>query len=303
MNNSSVGNRGAHRTGAIAVVLAATLVALLAVFVLAKPSGAQVEVVGPVTLTVEVNPVEVDFGTVVVDDRVVGHIATRTITVTNNGPTPITIGGVELKTAAGEIAQDFSADLGPDGSLDIAAGGTATFEVSFDPSVEGTKDAVLTFTEGTVDGAIAEVIKLVNDAGTEVQGIDLSGTGDGQLPAGATPDCTKIGSPDGERLRGTPGNDVICALGGNDRVIALGGNDTVRGGPGKDRIFGKSGKDRLLGQAGNDRMVDKAGKDRLFGQGGRDTLITKDGKRGDLLVGGPKHDRVVKDKGDRARSI
>jgi hypothetical protein len=101
MNNPSVANRGARHTGAIAAVaLAATLAALVAVLVLAKPSGAQdvPEVTLPeVTLTVD--PFEIGFGAVVVDNSVEGSIATRTITITNIGNDPVTIplAAVELR--------------------------------------------------------------------------------------------------------------------------------------------------------------------------------------------------------------
>ena len=321
MNYPSVGNRGARYVGAIAVAMAATLVALVAVFVLAKPSGAQtVPTDPPVTLTVGVNPVEVDFGTVFVDDRVEGHIVTRQITLTNDGPDPITIDKVAFISAtAGEVI-DFSTNLGEDG-LTIESGGANTLEVSFDPSVAGTRDAVLMFTEGKVDGTIADVIRVVDENGNEVKGIDLTGTGNPALPAGATSNCTKIGTNGADNMRGTAGKDVICALGGNDKVSALGGNDKVLGGGGVDmlnagagvdvvkggssgdRMTGSRGNDRLLGGNGNDVIKDKAGTDKLYGQAGRDSLVAKDGKRGDLLVGGPKKDKVVKDAKDTARSV
>lgn len=299
-------------------MLGAMLVALVAVLVLAKPSGAQV-VNNPVELTVGVNPAEVDFGTVFVDDRVEGHIVTRQITLTNDGPVPITIDNVTLTGAAGEII-DFSTNIGPDG-LTIVGGGANTFEVSFDPSVAGTRNALLTFTEGAVDGVVADVIRVVDQAGNTVQGVNLTGTGNSTLPTGATSECTKIGTDGADNIRGTAGRDVICALGGNDKVSALGGNDKVLGGGGVDVLnggtgadvvnggssrnlmTGSKGNDRLLGSSGNDRMTDRAGNDKLYGQGGKDTLNTRDRIRGDLLVGGPSRDKAVKDRGDRARSI
>jgi len=316
MQDFTAGIHGARHMHAI-LVLAATLVALAAALALAKPSEAQV--VPPVTLTVGVNPAEVDFGTVFVDDRVEGHIVTRQITLSNDGPVPITIDNVTLTGAAGEII-DFSTNIGPDG-LTIASGGTNTFQVSFDPSVAGTREALLTFTEGTVDGVVADVIRVVDQGGNTVQGVNLTGTGDSALPAGATSQCTKIGTNGADNIRGTAGRDVICALGGNDKVSALGGNDRVLGGGGvdtlnggvgadvvnggtsRDRITSSKGNDRLFGGSGNDNIVDKAGKDKLYGNSGKDTLNTRDRRRGDLLVGGPRKDRVFKDSRDTARSI
>lgn len=306
MNTPSIGNCGARRTGGIAVVLAATLAALVAVLVLAKPSGAQD--VPQVTLTVE--PAEVGFGAVVVDNSIEGSVATRTITVTNTGSKLIEINGFTLKTATGLplLDSDFTADFGRDGTLTLAGnGGTGTFEVTFDPSTEGVQEALLTL-EGLVDGIVVDTIGLVNEAGDTVTDIDLSGTGSVTDPFAqpGTRGCTIVGTNNNrEVLTGTPGRDVICGRGGRDLVSALAGNDKVRGGKGNDVVRSSKGRDTLLGGVGGDRLTDKAGRrgDRLFGQGGRDTLITKDGKRGDLLVGGPRRDRAFKDPGDRSRSI
>ncbi len=308
MNNPSVSDRGARRTGAIAVVLAATLAALVAVLVLAKPSGAQ----NAPQVTLTVDPAEVGFGAVVVDNSIEGSIATRTITITNTGTDPITIplAAVEFRSATGELLSDsdFSTSIGPEGLTIAGNGGTNTFEVSFDPDTAGTSEAVLTFTEGLVDGTVVDGIELVNEAGDTVTGIDVTGTGTQTDPfeQPGTQGCTIVGTNnEREVLTGTPGRDVICGRGGTDLVSALRGNDRVRGGNGNDVVRSSKGRDTLLGGAGGDRLTDKAGRrgDRLFGQGGRDTLITKDGKRGDLLVGGPRRDRAFKDRGDRARSI
>lgn len=301
MQDYTVGMRGARRTGAIAVVLAATLVALAAVIMLAKPSGALV--LDPVTLTVE--ETEIGFGALQVD----GSVATRTITVTNTGSTPIVIDGVTLRTATGELLldSDFTADLGPDGTLTVGNnGGTGTFTVSFDPSTAGVQEALLSL-EGLVDGTIVDTIRLVDEAGNTATAIDLSGTGSQTNPflqPGAQ-GCDIVGTSNGEVLTGTGARDVICALGGPDRVSPRGGNDVVRGGKGNDIIRSSNGRDSLNGGAGGDRITDKAGRrgDRLSGKGGEDTLIAKDGRSGDLLVGGAGQDRAFKDKGDTVRSI
>jgi hypothetical protein len=58
--------------------------------------------------------------------------------------------------------------------------------------------------------------------------------------------CTIIGGPHADVLRGTRGSDVICGRGGNDVLIGLGGDDILLGGPGKDRLVGGAGKDQLV---------------------------------------------------------
>ncbi len=101
MNTFSLARDEARFTAISAAILMATLAALLAVFALAKPTGAQT---APTELTVA--PTEVNFNTAPVDDRYMGSVVTRQITVTNNSSTPITIGGVRLELATGELLLD-----------------------------------------------------------------------------------------------------------------------------------------------------------------------------------------------------
>jgi hypothetical protein len=84
MNTTSLTRDGMRVIGTSAVVLAATLAALLAVFVLAKPSEA-----ADVQLTVE--PSEVGFGEAQVDTT-----DNRTITIRNTGGTAVTIGAIKV---------------------------------------------------------------------------------------------------------------------------------------------------------------------------------------------------------------
>lgn len=306
MQDSAVGIIAARRTHAVTVVLAATLVGLAAVLVLAEPSGAQT--VPPVTLNVD--ETEVGFGAVL-EDGVGGSVATRTITVTNTGSTPITIGGATFRTAAGEVL-NFSTNIDPVNALTVGSEGAATFTVTFDPTVDGAREATLTLLEGLVDSTTGQVIGLtgqtvglVGEAGNTVQGIDLSGTGSQNDPFAqpGAQGCTIVGTNNGEVLTGTRARDVICALGGADRVSPRGGNDSVKGGGGNDVVRTSGGSDVLRGGSGRDGMTDRAGKDKLYGQGGTDTLNTRDRMQGDLLVGGPARDKAVKDRRDTARSI
>ena len=281
MNNPAVGNRGVRHMGAVAVALGATLVALLAVFVLAKPSAAADPIL-------TINPSSVDFGSVNVE----ADTETRTITVENNGLIDLVLGDVQILGV--DSGDPFTTNIDLAG-LTVKAGETAEFTVSFDPLHTGLQTAELTFNSvtNTAGGIVSDV---------EAPTVSLTGQGVSTNPAGSG--CTITGGPNSETLRGTSGPDVICAQGGRDKVYGLGGNDKIRGGAGADRVLkGGRGADRLLGQAGNDRIIDRAGKDKLYGHGGRDTLNTKDGNRGDLLVGGPRRDTAFKDRGDRARGI
>jgi Ca2+-binding RTX toxin-like protein len=273
MDNTILARNDALVSGA---ALLAVVVAVLLLFA-AKPSGAQA---APTTLTVD--QTEIGFGALAIN----GGLATRTITVTNTGGTPIVIGGAVLTGEAGEVL-DFTTSIDPASGLTVAAGGTNTFTVTFDPSAAGTRDAVLSLAERLVDGTIGGTVTLVGEAGQRVTGVDLSGSGSQNDPFVQTgaQGCDIVGTPRGETLTGTDGGETICGLGGNDKINGRGGNDVLKGG------------------SGSDRVTDKKGRDRLLGQGGRDTLNAKDGNRGDLLNGGGGKDRAVKDKRDRAKSI
>lgn len=241
------------------VLLAATLMALTALVAFAHARSSEAQD----AQTVTINPSTIGFGAT----EVTASPQTRTVTITNNGTSELVVGGVNF---SGVAPGTFTTSIGP-GGLSVGAGQSATFDIAFDPATEGVKNAT---------GS------LVDTLGTTIPGtpqVSATGTGVNQLPG--SPECTIVGTNNGEVLTGTPQADVICANGGADRVNALGGNDVLKGG------------------MGNDRMTDKAGKDKLLGQGGRDTLNTKDRKRGDILKGGGGKDRAFKDKNDRARSI
>jgi Ca2+-binding RTX toxin-like protein len=260
MNTTTLTRDGARVIGISAVVLAGMLAALLAVFVLAKPSGAQDPIL-------TVNPSSVDFGNVTV-----GAIPEeQTITVTNTGGTDLVLGGVKL---LGVDTGGFNTNIGPDG-LTVGAGQTANFTVSFDPVETGLQTAQLTF--NSVTDTLGN-----NVSGVEAPTVNLTGQGVSANPRGTG--CTITGSDNSETLRGTRGNDVICAMGGSDRVKPLAGKDVTRAGSGNDRVIDRSGlRDKLLGQSGND------------------TLNAKDRNR-DLLNGASGRDKCAKNRGDKVRS-
>jgi Ca2+-binding RTX toxin-like protein len=145
----------------------------------------------------------------------------------------------------------------------------------------------------------------------------------GHLPGGsvvAIKDCTIVGTPGRDTIRGTNGNDVICGLGGNDKINGRGGRDVIDGGSGSDRLSGAGGADVLAGLAGRDRAKGGPGADRLgggaaadraSGGGGKDRLKTGSGADRlagnggkDRLSGGPGRDRLAGSAGpDRLRSV
>jgi Ca2+-binding RTX toxin-like protein len=262
MNESILRGISPRVMGTLALVLAATLASLLTISILAKPSHAADPIL-------TVNETDIGFGAVEVGTT---GDPVRTITIRNTTGTEVVLGGINL---LGTNAGDFAlVNPLPVGGVTLDRDGTYSFDVSFTPTANGTRLAELGFD--------------VVGGGATVPTVNLTGTGVNEPPSsqpGVESDCTIIGTNNGERITGTPANDVICSLGGSDRVNGLGGNDRLRGG------------------TGNDRLTDKAGKDKLFGESGKDRMSTRDGKRGDLLVGGSGRDRAAKDKRDKARSI
>jgi Ca2+-binding RTX toxin-like protein len=126
--------------------------------------------------------------------------------------------------------------------------------------------------------------------------------------------CTIVGTPGkADRIKGTPGNDVICGFDGNDTLDGGGGNDILDGGSGNDRLIGGAGVDGLLGLGGEDRLNGGAGNDRLGGGAGADLVSgfagndrlgggsskdKLDGSTGnDLIDGGSSADRIAGGKG------
>jgi len=110
-----------------------------------------------------------------------------------------------------------------------------------------------------------------------------SGSG-GSHTAEAGTECfglkaTVIGTPGNDRLRGTPGDNVVTGLGGNDRIIGGGGHDIICGGSGEDFITTGKGPDKIYGGTGEDRIISRKGPDIVYG-----------GPSDDRLNGGPAVD-------------
>ena len=101
----------------------------------------------------------------------------------------------------------------------------------------------------------------------------------------------------GDRIRGTEGDDArtggagddtLQGFSGDDILECGAGNDVAEGGSGDDSIYGEEGNDIVYGDAGNDYLLGEEGNDYLNGGEGDDTLYGGDGR--DALNGGVGND-------------
>ncbi len=131
---------------------------------------------------------------------------------------------------------------------------------------------------------------------------------------GLAPAGYNVINSDDPVIKGTDGNDFICAGGsdniirakaGDDIVHGLGGNDTIRGGAGDDILNGGSGDDLVRGGSdadnidggtGNDTLRGGRGNDNIVGGGGADTMRGRGGD--DILDGSGGKDDIRGDRGD-----
>ena len=120
--------------------------------------------------------------------------------------------------------------------------------------------------------------------GTTMVSVTLTGVAASALTAfnlgGYPPDGS---NPEGRRLTGTEGDDVLAGGVGNDTLVGRGGNDALTGG---------GGRDTLDGGVGNDRLAGEAGRDTVAGGDGDDTII-EGALDGDTLSGGAGNDTIT----------
>jgi hypothetical protein len=111
-----------------------------------------------------------------------------------------------------------------------------------------------------------------------------------------------IGSGDGDRAYGGPGNDSMSGSGvmfggdGNDRL------DAIQSSTDRTRLYGGDGDDFLTGSNAANRIVGGSGQDRISGRRGNDLIDARDGLRdhvrcgtGTDVVSADKRDDVFRD--------
>jgi uncharacterized delta-60 repeat protein len=175
-----------------------------------------------------------------------------------------------------------SSDLGTDFEREVFAVARLRADGGLDSSFSGDGKVTTSFPRSEEDGA-SDVAIQSNGRIVAVGGTSPGEDGDFALarylatsspspPPGPTR-CTIDGTSGADVIRGTPGDDVICAGRGNDVVRGEGGDDTILGGPGNDVLRGGSGADRLHGEADNDTLNTSDGRranDRGDGGAGSD---------------------------------
>jgi autotransporter-associated beta strand protein len=119
-----------------------------------------------------------DFG----DALVIGGTLTRTYTITNSGNATLGIGNVTTSAVTG-AASNFIVTAQPTAS--IAAGGTTTFQVQFNPSTSGVLTADVQFTNN-VSGAKNPYSFRIQGTGTFVE-VAVSGNGNNIASGSLTP--------------------------------------------------------------------------------------------------------------------
>jgi len=129
-----------------------------------------------------------DFGST---DVTVGTV-TRTFTIQNLGSGSLALGGSPRVALSGTGAADFTVTAQPPSS--VAAGGSATFQVRFDPSVAGVRSATVSIANSDADENPYDFA--IQGTGTTAPEINLVGNGvdiaDGDTTASAA-DHTDFG--------------------------------------------------------------------------------------------------------------
>jgi photosystem II stability/assembly factor-like uncharacterized protein len=86
-----------------------------------------------------------DFGT----SALTGGTVVRTFTIENTGDATLDLNGSPVVALSGDHAADFTITLQP--ASTVAAGGSTTFQVTFDPSAVGVRTAAVSFTNNDAD--------------------------------------------------------------------------------------------------------------------------------------------------------
>ena len=237
----------------------------------------------------------------VVGNMAPGDMETRSVFITNDAISirPVGVRGVktsetgDLSTVLDLIISESGTDIyggtsttGPktlSEFFDDSSGVNGVLLSNFDPSDSKTYSFKATFKEAAgnefQDTSVVFdlIIGLLVEKPEECSDIDFDGE-------------PIYGTSRGDRLIGTPGNDLIFGFGGSDSIKGRGGDDCIVGGDGSDSLKGEGGDDVLLGGAGSDSLKGGDGADTLIG--GEDSDSLKGGKGDDNLDGGPGSDSL-----------
>ena len=230
----------------------------------------------------------VDFGggtvrriSYLADNQAPTAMATASVT-SGFAPLEVDFDGTGSTDPDEDDSLDYGWDLDGDGQFDDSADAQPSFTYA-----AGTYEVRLRVTDTHDESDTAEPITITADDTPPI------------VPGSCDLESSNIlvGTPVGEKLRGTADDDAVVGRGGNDVAVGLGGNDCLLGQAGGDLLRGNAGTDRLLGGAGADRLRGGGGEDLLKGGRGNDLL---DGGAGrDVLRCGPGRDRAVVQGRDR----
>lgn len=238
------------------------------------------------------------------EDSVTGNLSSvLEVTISSNADLYGGASGTGTKT----LADFFTESAGPEGvPLFILAPGESrnvTFTVVF-PASAGNE-----FQNGSVqfDLIVGIAIRTPSEcSGLTIGGLPIVGTDRGDRLIGTPQNDLIVGLESGDRVEGNGGDD--CIIGnegsdglwggeGNDIILGEDGQDSLRGGNGNDHLVGGNGSDALRGEGGDDELHGNNGSDSLRGDGGVDALFGEDGSDalrggadGDTLIGGAQSD-------------
>jgi Ca2+-binding RTX toxin-like protein len=289
-----------------------SLIAWIAVIGLITVAAFRPDVLSPPETAFAVGDLVIDWGVTAGDpiftvpDFAPGETETRTVNVTNNASSDRPVGVRGVRTDGNGISNELDIVMAADGT-DVYGGssstGPTTLEDFFNDSAGPSGIPLLTLSPGE-DVDLAFTVAFSETAGNDVQGESVTFDIVIGIAIELPDDCEAIefdgdpifGTSRGERLRGTPGNDLVIGFEGGDRLIGLGGDDCLIGNEGGDRLDGGDGNDILFGNQQGDSLNGGDGEDKLFGGDQGDGLNGGDGD--DFLDGGAQSDGLRGGSGD-----
>jgi len=164
-----------------------------------------------------------DFGSAAVS----GGTVTRVFTVANTGLATLNLTGVPPVSLLGPDAGDFTVAVQP--SASVAASGSTTFQVTFDPSVAGVRNAIVTIANDDSDEN--PYTFAIQGTGTEPE-IDVQGNGQSIVNNDMAPDAAD-GTDFGQAvIGGAAVSTTFTAVNAGTATLNLSGTPRVAlGGP------------------------------------------------------------------------